>query len=174
VNPLANRTRHLDLGEFTSSDPYYQIFRRFGFLHTLALLDLQHDLNELDRRFKDNPQDMYEKKLMEETRDKLKAYGDLIDQQRRFLGLNPPTAESFTDVLQWVSEANGLDTQKNDFDWLRSSNNSWLSQRDDFVSLAPDGGTTKLETFLFNLVIMWSPYWFVKVPQDMDSQGRLD
>jgi hypothetical protein len=152
---------HSEIGNFINADQNYQIFRRFGLLRTWALLDLQHDLNALEQRLKDNPEDLEDKELMTETRAKLKDYGDLIKQQYRFMSLDQPNIQNHVELLSWA-QGSGFRDPKD----LRYN---WLYHRDDLAIIAPNGenaGISIFEGFLLNLMILLFPPEFIKVLRD--------
>ena len=150
---------YLEFGNYIGSDPSNQIFRRFGLLHTWALLDLQDELNKLEQGFIHNPRNIYQKDLMADTRKKLRDYGDLAKQQRRFMGLSQPNSVDHAGILRWASKSN-------DFRKPKDLEYNWVFQRDDLVTFAPDGGTSTSESWIVVFILLF-PFRFAQVLQNM-------
>jgi len=173
---VAESTFHDGLPQFAAivnGHPNLQIVRRYTWLRTMCILDLQNELQGLENQIKslyedDNgrPKKPAENQtsendmimtnggstrgeLMATIREKLHKYGELIDQQQRFLGYRDPEKISHYYLLSFREN---LETalKEEEYEWIIHG-----VRQGDLATLAPDRFHTifdNLARFIVGLV----------------------
>ncbi|KAF2454112.1 hypothetical protein BDY21DRAFT_309540 [Lineolata rhizophorae] len=160
------------LAAFQTALPYLSLYRRFGYLHARLLVDLQHQIRELENRLlkfdkydvgqdgnrlriqcsmkdiEDSEEEhgfgieINRRQCLKELQDRLSEYDDLLIKTNTLASFNRPSAYGYASVRNWI----------NDNRPLRGLGRDFIEWKEDLVTLGQPCEWALLDKLLMMLL----------------------